>query len=187
MAGGSAVGGEAPPAATRDARFGAAGSAGSRSVLSENGHRDVVAAGQPGREGHHGRVWEFEGHGVALLIGDGDEAPARFDVLHRSQDPSPPRSFAWAQEADPHATLGIVFDRAPHARPHPIKAPGAGPESDIDIAIELDETRHPTIYDYVGMQQAVSELFASPTDVVDIEAMQPRMRRRVEADLVDAF
>jgi predicted nucleotidyltransferase len=63
----------------------------------------------------------------------------------------------------------------------------AGPESDIDIAIELDETRHPTIYDYVGMQQAVSELFASPTDVVDIEAMQPRMRRRVEADLVDAF
>jgi hypothetical protein len=37
------------------------------------------------------------------------------------------------------------------------------------------------------MQYAVSGLFGSPTDVVDIEAMQPRMRRRVEADLIDAF
>jgi hypothetical protein len=33
--------------------FGAAGAVRSRSVLSEHGYRDVVAAAQPGREGHH--------------------------------------------------------------------------------------------------------------------------------------
>jgi predicted nucleotidyltransferase len=63
----------------------------------------------------------------------------------------------------------------------------AGPTSDIDIAIELDMTRRPTVYDYVGMQQYISDLFDVPVDVVDREALKPRVRERVAADLVDAF
>ena len=63
----------------------------------------------------------------------------------------------------------------------------AGPNSDIDIAIELDRSRQPTVYDYVGMQQFISGLFEGTVDVVDREALKPRVRERVLADLVHAF
>ena len=63
----------------------------------------------------------------------------------------------------------------------------AGPHSDIDIAIDLDMSRQPTVYDYVGMQQFITELFDGPVDVVDREALKPRVRERVTVDLINAF
>jgi len=63
----------------------------------------------------------------------------------------------------------------------------ARPDSDIDIAIDLDMDRHPTIYDYVGMQQYIASLFEGPVDVVDRAGLKPRVRDRVVADLVHAF
>ena len=63
----------------------------------------------------------------------------------------------------------------------------AGPDSDIDIAIELDMSRRPTLYDYVGMQDYIKSLFEGPVDVVDREGVKARVRERMAADLVDAF
>jgi predicted nucleotidyltransferase len=63
----------------------------------------------------------------------------------------------------------------------------AGPLSDIDIAIDLDRSRQPTVYDYVGMQQHISGLFDGPVDVVDREALKPAVRERVMVDLLHAF
>jgi predicted nucleotidyltransferase len=63
----------------------------------------------------------------------------------------------------------------------------AGAESDIDIAIDLDMTRKPTVYDYVGMQQYIRALFDGPVDVVDREALKSGVKERVVADLVHAF
>ncbi|HVY50763.1 MAG TPA: nucleotidyltransferase family protein [Devosia sp.] len=63
----------------------------------------------------------------------------------------------------------------------------AGPKSDIDIAIDLDRSRRPTIYDYVGMQQFISGLFDGSVDVVDRESLKPAVRESVMADLVRAF
>ena len=63
----------------------------------------------------------------------------------------------------------------------------AGPDSDIDIAIDLDMDRHPTVYDYVGMQQYIAGLFEGRVDVVNREGLKPRVRDRVTPDLVHAF
>jgi len=63
----------------------------------------------------------------------------------------------------------------------------AGPQSDIDIAIDLDRSRHPTVYDYVGMKQFIGTLFEGPVDVVDREALKPQLRETVAADLINAF
>ncbi|MDO8358776.1 MAG: nucleotidyltransferase domain-containing protein [Devosia sp.] len=63
----------------------------------------------------------------------------------------------------------------------------AGPDSDIDIAIDLDMARHPTVYDYVGMQQYIAGLFSGNVDVVDRAALKPGIRDRVAVDLVHAF
>ncbi|MBN9307321.1 MAG: hypothetical protein BGO82_08690 [Devosia sp. 67-54] len=63
----------------------------------------------------------------------------------------------------------------------------AGPESDIDIAIDLDVDRHPTVYDYVGMQQYIVGLLDGPVDVVDRAALKAGIRERVAADLIHAF
>jgi len=63
----------------------------------------------------------------------------------------------------------------------------AGPDSDIDIAIDLDMDRHPTVYDYVGMQQYIEGLFTGRVDVVNREGLKPGVRDRVILDLVHAF
>ena len=55
------------------------------------------------------------------------------------------------------------------------------------IAIDLDMSQHPTIYDYVGMQQFISGLFDGRVDVIDREALKPRVAVNVMADLIDAF
>lgn len=63
----------------------------------------------------------------------------------------------------------------------------AGPESDIDILIELDPDLKLDIFAYAGLKRYVAELFEGRVDVVNKEALKPYLRQPVSADAVYAF
>jgi uncharacterized protein len=63
----------------------------------------------------------------------------------------------------------------------------AGPESDIDILIELDPDLRLDIFAYAGLKRYVAELFEGRVDVVNKEALKPYLRQPVSADAVYAF
>ena len=60
-------------------------------------------------------------------------------------------------------------------------------DSDIDIAVDLDDLVARTIYDYVEVKDAVAALFDRQVDVVDRAALKPYLREEVERELVYAF
>jgi len=63
------------------------------------------------------------------------------------------------------------------------------PGSDIDILIDLDPTASDamTVYDYVGLKRYIAGLFEGSVDVVDREALKPRIRPAAIADAIYAF
>lgn len=65
----------------------------------------------------------------------------------------------------------------------------ADDKSDIDIAIELDPqlTIKMDVFDYMGLQRFIGNLFAVPVDVVERQAMYPRVAREVEKEIINAF
>ena len=63
----------------------------------------------------------------------------------------------------------------------------AGPQSDIDIAIDLDDDQVRDIFTYAGVQRSVAELFEGSVDVVDRAALHPQIKPHVNADLIYAF
>ncbi len=63
----------------------------------------------------------------------------------------------------------------------------AGPDSDIDIAVDIAEGAVSDIFAYAGLKRQVAELFAGDVDVVDRAALKPGIRESVEADIVYAF
>lgn len=63
----------------------------------------------------------------------------------------------------------------------------AGPESDIDIMIDIDPEAVQDVYAYVGLKAYVAKLFTGPVDVIDRAALKPFIRPPAEADAVYAF
>jgi uncharacterized protein len=63
----------------------------------------------------------------------------------------------------------------------------SGPGSDVDILVEFDPEAHVTIYDYVGIKNYIASLFSQPVDVVDREALKPRLRQGSTRDAIYAF
>jgi predicted nucleotidyltransferase len=63
----------------------------------------------------------------------------------------------------------------------------AGPNSDIDIALDFDAANIPTVYQFVGMAERVQELFEGHVDVIDRKALRPAIAVNVERDIIDAF
>ena len=63
----------------------------------------------------------------------------------------------------------------------------ARPDSDIDIAIDLDEDALPDLFAYAGMKRYIAGLFPGPVDVVDRAALKPWVRGASIADLIYAF
>jgi len=59
--------------------------------------------------------------------------------------------------------------------------------SDIDILVELDANIVATMFDYAGVKDYVARLFEGPVDVIDRDALKPRLRPRATADAVYAF
>ena len=63
----------------------------------------------------------------------------------------------------------------------------AGPDSDIDVMIELDPDAKFDAFTYAGLKRFISELFDGPVDVVTREWLKPHLRDPVTADAVYAF
>jgi uncharacterized protein len=63
----------------------------------------------------------------------------------------------------------------------------AGPDSDIDIAVDLTDDAAPGIYEYVGLKRKIGELFSDPVDVIDRGSMKPRLLAEVTRDAIYAF
>ena len=63
----------------------------------------------------------------------------------------------------------------------------AGPDSDIDIMVELDPEARIDLYDYVGITQYISDLFPAPVDVSDRAMLIERVRETAEQDALYAF
>lgn len=61
------------------------------------------------------------------------------------------------------------------------------PDSDIDIMIEIDPEAHVGVWDYVGLKEYISELFAGPVDVVDRDALKSHIAPVATADTIYAF
>ena len=60
-------------------------------------------------------------------------------------------------------------------------------ESDIDILVDLDPAVVVTMFDYAGVKDYVASLFQGSVDVIDREALKPRVRPRATADAIYAF
>ena len=58
---------------------------------------------------------------------------------------------------------------------------------DIDIMVDLDPAIVVTMFDYAGVKDYIAGLFDAPVDVVDREALKPRVRPKAVADAIYAF
>ena len=63
----------------------------------------------------------------------------------------------------------------------------AGPDSDIDIMVELDPAAEVGLWDYVGITHFISDLFPNKVDVSERKALRPHVRPSAERDAVHAF
>lgn len=61
---------------------------------------------------------------------------------------------------------------------------GAGPDSDVDVLIELDETRD--LFDLAAIHLRLEEIFGCRVDVATEGGMKPRYRERIDKDLIPA-
>src|ERR1035437_5478703 len=64
---------------------------------------------------------------------------------------------------------------------------GGGADSDIDVLVELDETRPMGIFEYARMKLYVNELLEGPSDVVNRRTIKPLLRANILRDTVHAF
>ena len=63
----------------------------------------------------------------------------------------------------------------------------AGPGSDVDVAVRLDEARRLTLFDLAEVSHRLEAMLGTKVDVVSEAGMRPRFRARVEADRVRVF
>ena len=63
----------------------------------------------------------------------------------------------------------------------------AGPDSDVDILVDLTPGRRIGVFEFVGIQQFVGELFPGEVDVVLGRSLAPALRPAVGSEAVYAF
>lgn len=63
----------------------------------------------------------------------------------------------------------------------------AGPDSDLDIMVQIDPAADVNLYDYVGITQFIGDLFAGRADVSDREMLIEPVRREAEREAIFAF
>ena len=63
----------------------------------------------------------------------------------------------------------------------------AGPDSDIDIMVELDPKARIDLYDYVGITHFLADLFEPRVDVVNRASLKEHVRPAAERDAIYAF
>jgi len=60
-------------------------------------------------------------------------------------------------------------------------------DSDVDILIDLDETRPINVFDYASIKDEIKNIVGGRVDVVTREGLKKALRERVEKEAVDAF
>ncbi len=60
-------------------------------------------------------------------------------------------------------------------------------DSDIDIFVEIAPDFPMDVFQYVGVVQAIEDMFAEPVDVSNRAAMKPHVRPAAERDAIYAF
>ena len=61
------------------------------------------------------------------------------------------------------------------------------PDSDLDILVEFDPDARVTVFDYVGIKEYIDGLFEGSVDVIDRDALKPRLREGAARDAMYAF
>lgn len=59
--------------------------------------------------------------------------------------------------------------------------------SDIDVLVDLDPARQIGLYAYVDIKLFLKDVFGCPVDMVDREAIKPRLRSDILRDAITAF
>ncbi len=62
-----------------------------------------------------------------------------------------------------------------------------GPDSDIDIMIDLDPERHVGVYGLVDIMNTIGDLFTIKVDVSERQSLRPFVRPSAERDAIYAF
>lgn len=63
----------------------------------------------------------------------------------------------------------------------------AGPDSDLDIMVQIAPEADVNFYDYVGITQFIGDLFAGRADVSDRDMLIEPVRREAEREAIFAF
>jgi predicted nucleotidyltransferase len=62
-----------------------------------------------------------------------------------------------------------------------------GPQSDIDILVELLPDDQMDVFKYIGIVHMIEDLFPIKVDVADRHALKPYIRPNIEKDAIYAF
>lgn len=62
-----------------------------------------------------------------------------------------------------------------------------GPKSDLDIFVVIDPNKRLSIYDFVGIIHYIQDHLTERADVLELDALKPRIRESALADAVVAF
>ena len=62
----------------------------------------------------------------------------------------------------------------------------SGPDSDIDIMVEINPEAHLTLFD-AGLKEYIAGLFDGPVDVVNLDGLKPYVGPAAAADAIYAF
>jgi predicted nucleotidyltransferase len=63
----------------------------------------------------------------------------------------------------------------------------AGPESDIDLAVELDPEAHISLIGLIGLESKLGKLLGRRVDLLSEPIQRPRLRANVDRDRRHAF
>lgn len=63
----------------------------------------------------------------------------------------------------------------------------AGPDSDIDILVELDPDAEIGLFGYARLKLDIDQMFGGRTDVVNRRMLRPLLRDQILGEAVDAF
>jgi uncharacterized protein len=63
----------------------------------------------------------------------------------------------------------------------------AGPDSDVDILVELDMSRRPTLIDLSGVRLFIGDTLGREADLAIRDSLRPTYRASVEADAIRVF
>jgi predicted nucleotidyltransferase len=63
----------------------------------------------------------------------------------------------------------------------------AGAGSDVDLLCDLEDSDDIGLLEFIRVRDRLSDLLDSPIDLVERRAMRPRIRERVEHEMVRIF